>query len=368
MKRHRILHIVGARPHFMKLAPISRAITGSPDFEEVTVHTGQHYTEELSDLFIREFDLNTPDYQLKVGSATHNRQIGQIILELDDILRQEHPDIVFVYGDTNTTAAGAIAAAKSHIPLAHVEAGLREWNKAIPEEVNKLITDAVSDLYFCPTQTAVSNLSRQGITANVFNTGDTVIDWIVQNTASIRSAEDVLHDLGLTKGHYYILTCHRASNTNHAEPLRQILSAVTLLEMPVVFPVHPRTRMAIDKRKYHDLLGHSNVVDIAPQGFWNMQALIRNAKAVITDSGGLIKEAYHHKVPCVIIDLQTEWVESVNEGWAMVAGPDAQAIMEAVARWKKPVRHSGFLGHGHAADAILEHTRKYLSSQKSPIH
>jgi UDP-N-acetylglucosamine 2-epimerase len=364
MKRYRIMHIIGARPHFMKLAPISAAIADSLFFEEVIVHSGQHYSDELSENFIREFKLKDPDYRLGVGSGTHNYQIGQILLELDDILKHEHPDIVFVYGDTNTTAAGAIAAAKAHIPIAHIEAGLREWDKSIPEEINKLLTDAVSDLYFCPTKTAVRNLHGSGIRDGVYHVGDTVIDWISSHKTEIAEAEDVLDEVGVVRGKYCLLTCHRVANTNHTRNLREILTAATGLDMRVVFPMHPRTRMAAEKRNLESLLSAFNMINIAPLSFWRTQALVRNAKCVITDSGGLIKEAYYHRVPAVIVDKQTEWVEAVEEGWAVVAGPDAEAIRHAVTSWKKPSVYSGFLGEGQAALRILDHTLEYLKHRK----
>ena len=368
MNRYRILHIIGARPHFMKLAPISRAIRQSELFDEIVVHTGQHYTEELSEAFIREFSLEEPAYRLGIGSGTHCKQIGQVILGLDEVLKHEHPDIVFVYGDTNSTAAGAIAAAKSGIPVAHIEAGLREGNKAIPEEINKLLTDAVSDIFFCPTQTGVDNLALSGVTDNVFLVGDTVIDLIIQNGTLISgAAAEVMTEAGLKAGRYYFLTCHRAANTNNTGHLREILSAVTQLELPVIFPIHPRTRMAIEKRKLSAMLKNSNVVLIDPQGFWRTQALIKHARATITDSGGVIKESYFHKVPCIIIDRQTEWVESVNEGWATVAGPDATAIIQAANTPIQPSAHAHVPGDGTATELILKHTYEFLKRRQIDV-
>ncbi|MDX1477003.1 MAG: UDP-N-acetylglucosamine 2-epimerase (non-hydrolyzing) [Saprospiraceae bacterium] len=355
---YKVMHVIGARPHFMKLAPLYRVIGEDPGWTQVVVHTGQHYDERLSAVFFSEFGLDDPDFNLEVGSGRQVVQMSRIMERLDEVIRDQAPDMIFVYGDTNSTAAGAIAAAKNNIPLAHIEAGLREFDKQIPEEVNKLITDAVSDLYFCPTATAVRNLSDAGITRHVHLVGDTVLDWLAMCDSGQRPANDV-RIFGVEPGQYYLLTCHRAANTDHAPHLRAIWTAAGQLELPVIFPVHPRTKQAL---QHLDLLqdqpAHLQLIE--PTGFWAMQSLIREARAVLTDSGGVIKEAYFYRTPTVILDRQTEWVEVVEEGWATITGPDTARILAAVRDLRIPGHHAQVLGGAGAAAKIMDITKNYL--------
>lgn len=348
----------------MKLAPLSHAIRQSDDFEEFIVHTGQHYDPLLSDVFFREFDLPDPRYHLGSGNTSQCMQIGMILVSIDGVLLKEKPDIVFVYGDTNSTAAGAIAAATHKIPVAHIEAGLREWNKSIPEEVNKLLTDAVSDLYFCPTQTAVENLARSGIHEYVYLVGDPVIG-LLSTFRNPLSKEDVLAAQGgLNPGAYVFLTCHRAANTDNVKHLAEILRAAGQIDMPVIFPMHPRTRNAMEIFGLHRITGE-NIRMCDPLGFWETQHLIANARHVITDSGGVIKEAYYYRRPCIIIDTQTEWVEAVEEGWAVITGPDTEAILNAYKSWKQPEGYSAFLSSSDVSQSILAHVHDYLQGLQS---
>jgi UDP-GlcNAc3NAcA epimerase len=320
MKKFKILTVVGARPQFIKAAPLSKAIAESGHLKEVLVHTGQHYDYVMSEQFFEELGLPTPAYNLEVGSARQAVQMGQILIKLDEVLEKEKPDMVVVFGDTNSTAAAAITAAKNNIPLAHVEAGLREWNKMIPEEVNKLLTDSVTDLYFCPTQTGVDNLQKYGITKNVFLTGDIGIDLIVNDLDKIKGNKQLLfdrlnqslitnHQSLITEGEYFFMTCHRASNTNDINNLKEILNIFDEITEPIIFPIHPRTRATIKQNGLGHFLEKDNVHVIEPIGFWDTQTLIRHAKMVLTDSGGVVKEAYFHQVPCLIIDKQIEWIE-----------------------------------------------------------
>ena len=360
-KKYKLLTVVGARPQFIKAAPLSKAIMESENLEEVMVHTGQHYDYALSQQFFDELGLPTPQYNLEIGSARHAVQMGQILIKLDAVLDIEKPDMVIVFGDTNSTAAAAIAAAKNNIPIAHVEAGLREWNKMIPEEINKLLTDAVTDLYFCPTQTGVDNLKKQGITQNVFNTGDIGIDLIVNNLDKIEQHKTVLENLQIAEKKYYFVTIHRAANTDDFEKLKQILTALkTLAEenSPVIFPIHPRTKAAIEQFGFQNLIKNPYLKIINPVGFWDTQALIRNAKMVITDSGGVVKEAYFHQVRCIIPDTQIEWIEAVEEGWTYLTSAKADKIIERVQHFSTPSFipsgvQSHFLGNGMAAKQIV---------------
>jgi len=357
-----ILNIVGARPHFIKAAMVSRAIAEHPSLKEVIAHTGQHYDHNLSGAFFEELSLPDPAYHLGIGSGRPAWQVGQMIVALDEVIQQEKPDMAVVYGDTNSTAAGAIAAAKNHLPLAHIEAGLREFNKQIPEEVNKLLTDAVTDLFFCPTPTGVRNLAQNGITEGVHLVGDVGIDLISANLGRIEANTGILAKYGLAPKKYFLLTCHREANTNRRAPLEQILHACTQLNAPVIFPLHPRTAKAIEHFKLIGLIADSNLILVDPLGFWDLQSLLCHAKMAITDSGGIIKEAYFHKVPAVIIDQQTEWVETVEEGWNQIAGPDTNKIQMAIEKFNYPDRHSNCLGDGHASAKVVNHIAAYLNT------
>lgn len=357
----KILTILGVRPHFIKAVMVSKAIRETAELEEVVVHTGQHYDRGLSQQFFEELELPRPKYHLEIGSGRQAWQVGTIIVALDKVIEQEQPDLVIVYGDTNSTAAGAIAAAKNSIPLAHIEAGLREFDKRIPEEVNKLLTDAVTDLYFCPTATGVQNLKKAGITKHVYQVGDVGIDLIHHHIDRIRSNEAVLEKYQLEKGEYFLMTCHRAANTENPEHLRAILSTIPALENPVIFPMHPRTQQAIERYHLQDLLNAKKLIITPPLGFWDTQTLLQHAHMAITDSGGIIKEAYFHKTPAVIIDRQTEWVETVTEGWNQVAGPDSQKILSCIRNFEQPVQHSNCLGDGTAAHQIVTIILDFLS-------
>ena len=349
-----ICSIVGARPQFIKLAAVCRALEEHNDIHHIIVHSGQHYDHGLSGQFFLELGIPQPDYNLGIGSQSHNAQIASCILKIDEVFNIENPDLVIVYGDTNTTAAAAIAAAKRNIKLAHIEAGLREFDKSIPEEVNKLITDSVTDLYFTPTETGKMNLKDEGKIENVFVTGDISLDLLYKPKFT-----SILQRLDLESGAYFFMTCHRAANTDNVENLSEIISAINRIEEKVVFAIHPRTSSALEKNHFE--ITNPQVVIINDLGFWDTQTLIKNAKFVITDSGGIIKEAYFHKVPAVIIDTQTEWVETVEEGWNTVAGPNKIKILDAIINWQKPDRHCNCLSNGNAGRIIVTEILKYLN-------
>ncbi len=372
--QYKILTVVGARPQFIKAAPLSKAIAESENLTEVLVHTGQHYDYALSQQFFDELGLPTPQYNLEIGSGRHAQQMGQILIKLDAVIEIENPDMVVVFGDTNSTAAAAIVAAKNNIPLAHVEAGLREWDKRIPEEINKMLTDSVTDLYFCPTKTGVENLKKQGITEGVHLVGDIGIDLIINNLDKIEENKKTVFDrlnsftvhhspFTISEGNYFFMTCHRANNTDDVEQLKQILSIFDETQEPIIFPIHPRTKATIERHGLQHFLEKPHVLVIEPIGFWDTQVLIRHAKMVLTDSGGVVKEAYFHKVRCCILDNQIEWIEAVNEGWSKITGASHDKITEAIRNFHYPLESSHFLGKGTAALQIVQVIHSFLKNK-----
>ena len=356
-----IITVVGARPQFIKAAALSHAFSKDSRILETLVHSGQHYDYSLSEGFFRELNIPKPKYNLEIGSQSHNKMIGHFLIKFDDIITTENPDLIVVFGDTNTTSAAAIAAAKRNIPLAHVEAGLREWDKSIPEEVNKLITDSVTDLYFSPTQTGVENLKSVGITKNVFKTGDISLDLLFHDTRYID--ENIIRFKYNLQEDYAVMTCHRESNTQDPEKLSAILKGASKCCLPVVFTMHPRTKAAIEKYKLQELIGE-NIQVVEPLGFWETQSLLKYASLAITDSGGIIKETYFHKVPGIIVDTQTEWLETLNEGWNFIAGPEENKIIALARDLKRPLTHSNALGDGQSGKRITEAIVKFLERKE----
>lgn len=359
MNKKKIITVVGARPQFIKAAALSRAMSASSKLDEIIVHSGQHYDYKLSEGFFKELQIPTPKYNLDIGSATHNIQIAHFLLRFEEILNVEKPDLLIVFGDTNTTAAAAISGAKKNIPVAHVEAGLREFDKSVPEEVNKLITDAVCDLYFTPTETGRLNLAAQGIRENVFLTGDISLDLLVGNQTRYQNLEGLKSDLGIHEDYVY-MTCHREMITSDKHNLEQVLIAASKLDYPVIFPVHPRTRKAIARFGLESILESDNIIALEPIGFWKSQTFIRSAKFILTDSGGVIKEAYFHRTPAIILDKQTEWVETVNEGWNKIAGPNTEKILDLGRKIIIPDNHSSALGDGNCGSRIVKVIEDYL--------
>jgi UDP-N-acetylglucosamine 2-epimerase len=347
MIKKKILTIVGARPQFIKCAALSKEIR--KHFNEVIVHTGQHYDQNLSDDFFKELNIPTPDYHLNANTVSGVLQIADIMIKLNPIVLNEKPDCMVVFGDTNSTAAAAIVAAKHNIKLAHIEAGMREFDKSIPEETNKLITDVLADYYFCATPTAVRWLSDMGIKKNVFHTGDIMIDLIESFRTQIESNDSILNRLNLNKRKYVFATCHRAANTENKKNLEEILMALSQIDIPVVLPLHPRTKKAIEQFQLAKYLNSKNILMCEPLGYIDSQTLMMNAKVVITDSGGVTKECYYHKVQGILTDVQTEWVETVEEGWNIQAGPLATKIIDAYHHFKLPKTQNNVLGSGDAA-------------------
>jgi UDP-GlcNAc3NAcA epimerase len=324
----KVATIVGARPQFIKCAPVSRELHEL--CTEVLIHTGQHYDDNMSRVFFQDLRLPEPDYHLGVGSGTHGAQTGEMLKQLEGVLLTEHPDYVIVYGDTNSTLAGALAAAKLHIPVAHVEAGLRSFNRAMPEEINRVVTDHLSSLLFCPTGTAVNNLAREGISVGVELVGDVMHDALCYNMQLAEEKSTLLKRLQLRPNTYYLATVHRAENTDDLERLRNIVRAFLQISAihTIVWPVHPRTRRVLESERLMPTVGAAlQIIDPVP--YLDMLALEKNARAILTDSGGVQKEAYWLGVPCVTLRQETEWVETVEAGWNTIVGTDPKSIFSA---------------------------------------
>ena len=304
----KVMTVVGARPQFIKAAVISRLIDGIPTIEEQIVHTGQHYDISMSDVFFEELHLPRPKYNLNIGSASHAIQTAKMLMGLEELLCAESPDIVIVYGDTNSTLAGALASAKLHIPVAHVEAGLRSFDRTMPEEINRCVTDHLASWHFCPTDVAVENLRKEDIRDNVFNVGDVMLDALRDNVPADDDLS-LLRDVDL-EGHSYVLcTIHRAGNTDHVERFRRLWESVNRLaaELPVVLPLHPRTRKVLNEL---GLATDSRLHLVEPVSYRQMLSLESHASLIVTDSGGVQKESYIHGVPCLTLRETTEWTEN----------------------------------------------------------
>lgn len=349
---YKVVSVVGARPQFIKAAPVSRVLRQVA--QEVMIHTGQHYDRELSAVFFDELNIPQPDYNLGVGSGSHGWQTGQMLIQIEQVLLAEQPDWVLVYGDTNSTLAGALAAVKLHFPVAHVEAGLRSFSREMPEEHNRVLTDHVADLLFCPTKTAVDNLEREGIRRGVHRVGDVMYDAILHNSAIAEQRSDVLARLGLASGSYALATVHRPYNTDNPQRLQSILLAFADLDLPVVLPVHPRTRQRLTDLGLSDPKSKiQNLELIAPVGYLDMLALERHARLILTDSGGVQKEAFFFAVPCLTLRDETEWVETVEAGWNQVVGADRATIVRAAREFRPVGAPQQFLGDGHSAEQMV---------------
>jgi UDP-GlcNAc3NAcA epimerase len=352
-----IFSIVGARPQFIKAATVSRSIEESLHVEETLVHTGQHYDEEMSEIFFQRLDIPKPDYNLGIGSGTHGEQTGRMLEEIERVLLKEMPDVVLVYGDTNSTLAGALAAAKLDIPIAHVEAGLRSFNRQMPEEINRVLTDHASNLLFVPTQTAIQNLKKEGIRGEVVHmVGDVMYDAALYYGPKAKETSTVLDDIGLTTDEYILATIHRAENTDQAERLVSIFEALkeAAAKRDVVLPLHPRTRKSLQQvGRYEDFARAIHLIQ--PVGYLDMIALEKNAAVIVTDSGGVQKEAYFHKVPCLTVRDETEWIELVEAGWNELVPPDE--ANELPARIEDALGHEGeandLYGRGNASQKVV---------------
>lgn len=343
-----IITVVGARPQFIKAAAVSRVIKATPGLSEKILHTGQHFDDNMSGSFFRDLEIPEPAFHLQISGGNHGHMTGRMLEAIETVLLAERPDAVLIYGDTNSTLAGAIAAVKQHIPVVHVEAGLRSFNMRMPEEVNRVLSDRVSALLLCPTEAAIGNLAREGIVAGVHNVGDVMYDAALHAKERSISASDILAELGLEAGSYSLATIHRAENTADAASLGRVMAYLEeqAAGQQIVLPVHPRTRSAI--REHGIALRRIRPID--PVGYFDMHRLLAGAAMVFTDSGGLQKEAYFHRKSCVTLRDETEWVETVANGWNR---------LWSVAEYA-PRREIADYGDGHAAERVVEEIAKFL--------
>jgi UDP-N-acetylglucosamine 2-epimerase len=368
----KIITVVGARPQFIKASAVSRAIkkfrSEKIRIKGILIHTGQHYDYLMDQVFFEELELPKPDYHLGVGSGSHGRQTGIMLERIETVLQKEKPQVVLVYGDTNSTLAGALAAAKLNLPVAHVEAGLRSYHRDMPEEINRLLTDHLSTFLFCPTKQAIENLSQEGIKDEkkkvVKNVGDVMYDSILYYSKLAENKSAILEDLKLRNPQsairnlqYYLATLHRAENTDNPKRLKSILKALNKIgkNIPVVLPLHPRTKKMM--RVYHLFSGFKHILFIDPVSYLDMLKLEKNAKAILTDSGGVQKEAYWLSVPCFTLRDETEWVETVRSGWNVLVGTRMKRIVEGVSHQEGRRRYpkeNEIFGDGRASQKIVQ--------------
>ncbi|MGD0997151.1 MAG: UDP-N-acetylglucosamine 2-epimerase (non-hydrolyzing) [Thermoleophilia bacterium] len=355
-----VLSVVGNRPQYIKAAIVSRSVRAVA--REVLLDTGQHYDRELAGVFFDELDLPRPDIELGVGSDSHARQTAAMLTGVAAAIAEVHPRVVLVYGDTNSTFSGALAAAQSGVPIAHVEAGLRSFDRRMPEEINRVLTDHLSSLLFCPTDTAVANLGREGIVAGVVQTGDVMFD-LAMATLSPELEETVLERFGVRPGGYVLATAHRPATTDEPAHLEAVLAALGALPETVIFPAHPRTAASIERFGLAGLVT-PNIRLSGPVGYAESLALAKNARVVATDSGGLQKEAYFFRVPCVTMRDSSEWVETIESGWNVLVGTDREALAAALARPPRGARHPAFYGRGDAGERLAAALGAFLGSDR----
>jgi UDP-GlcNAc3NAcA epimerase len=359
----KIVTVIGARPQFIKAAMVSNAIDNynaenkGDKIEELILHTGQHYDKNMNEVFLNELKLKKPHWQLKCGGiASHAKMLAEMLIGIEKALIEAHPDFVLVYGDTNSTLAGALAASQLNVPLIHVEAGLRSFNKTMPEERNRIITDILASLLFCPTYSAVENLAKEHITKGIFYSGDVMYDAALHYGKIAEKKSRILSRYRLYGRDYYLCTVHRAENTNEPERLTQIILALVEAaseEHPVIFPIHPRTKVYLDNYNLNQTIktNHSLLL-IDPVDYLDMIMLEKHAKTILTDSGGIQKEAYFHRVPCITLREETEWVETVNAGWNQIAGYKTEKIIECFNPTPERIEIREY-GDGHAAEKIV---------------
>lgn len=347
----KVMSVIGARPQFVKAAVVSQALKAQ-NIQEILVHTGQHFDANMSDVFFKDLDLPTPDHNLDIHSLGHGAMTGRMMEALETLMLAEKPDWLLVYGDTNSTLAGALVAAKLHIPIAHVEAGLRSYNRAMPEEVNRLLTDQLSELLFVPTPLAIDCLEKEGITQGVHLIGDVMMDAVLTYQVKAEKCSTVLADQRLRPDGYYLATVHRPGNTDNSDKLRAILDAFGELDAPVVLPLHPRTQGRIKEFSLENQLAHPNIRRIPPANYLDMLMLEKHCRGVVTDSGGIQKEAYLCRRPCFTLRPETEWKETVEAGWNQLV--TAEELVGAIAAFTPPDTWPNLYGDGNAATQVAK--------------
>lgn len=360
----KVVTVVGARPQFIKAASLSRALSSVEEIREVIIHTGQHFDKNMSDVFFDEMSIPKPDYNLAIHSMSHGAMTGRMVEAIESVLEKEKPDLLLVYGDTNSTLAGALAAVKMHIPIAHVEAGLRSFNMKMPEEVNRILTDRVSDILFCPTHEAVMNLKREGFDEHgrksILQFGDVMED--AAKYYESQANDDILKAQKLNHNDYYLCTIHRAENTDSSDRFKEIILGLNELSKryKVILPVHPRTKVLLNSCELN-----KGIVVIDPVGYMDMISLLKNARLVITDSGGLQKEAYFFEKFCVTVRDQTEWTELVENGYNRLVGANSEQLLEVVEFFesRKFIKKEELYGGGRATSMMVEHIKEWLFSK-----
>ncbi len=345
----RVLTVVGNRPQFIKAAAVSHRLREGA--EEVLVHTGQHYDEELSQVFFTELGLPAPEHHLDLGGGSNTAQTARMLEALEGLLASEQPDLVLVYGDTNSTLAGALAAAQAHVPVAHVEAGMRSFDRAMPEELNRVLTDHASALLLCSSEPAAENLRAERVAGRIEVVGDVMVDIALLLGPRAAERTEVLERFGVRPGEYALVTAHRAGNVDDPARLERLVELIEALPLPVVFPVHPRTRARLEAAGLLDRLPLS-----APLGYLEFTALLQNARAVLTDSGGVQKEAYLAATPCITLRDTTEWTETVDAGWNVLVDLDSAAALAALER-EPPAARPQLYGDGRAGERVVDALR-----------
>ncbi|MBI3029547.1 MAG: UDP-N-acetylglucosamine 2-epimerase (non-hydrolyzing) [Candidatus Rokubacteria bacterium] len=380
----KLVSIVGARPQFIKIAPLLRSFEhftrrGGPPIDHIIVHTGQHYDAGMSDVFFDELAIPPATFNLGVGSGSHGSQTDQMLARIEGALLNGRPDIVVTYGDTNSTLAATLSAAKLHIPVAHVEAGLRSFNRRMPEEINRVVADHVSDLLLAPTPTAIANLEKEGLAERAVLTGDIMYDAVLFNRRLAAQRSSILDRLALEPRRYGVVTIHRAENTDDEKRLRKVLSALNEIAATaarLVFPLHPRTAKVLQSR-FPAWSPHPRLQLIPPAGYLDTLSLVGHARMLLTDSGGLQKEAFFLGCPCITLREETEWVETLQGGGNILAGIEPEAIRAAVSAWeaRAPAGQADFsaaaaaaFGDGHAADRIRDAVLAFIAPRERASH
>jgi UDP-GlcNAc3NAcA epimerase len=351
----KIISVVGARPEFIQSMPISRLLRDK--HQEILVHTGQHYDYSMSQTFFDELEIPAPDYNLGVGSGLHGHQTAHILEEIEKVLLDEQPDLVIVRGDTNSTLAGALAASKLNVPVAHIEAGERSYNRQMPEEINRIVTDHVSNIHLCASEEAVFRLSKEGIKNTVYWVGDVMLDAINLMLPIARLKSDILSKLNLQTKEYSLITVHRSANTDDPSRLERLISVLNTLPEIVVFPIHPRTRKSLNEI---NLTLNSNVIVVDPLGYFDMLILEENARLIATDSGGVQREAYFLKIPCLTLRDETEWTATVDSGWNRLIGVDRDKIIKNWFNFQHLSDYPHIFGDGTAAHQIVQIIEKFI--------
>ncbi len=345
----KIITVIGARPQFIKAAAVSNKLRENNT--EILIHTGQHYDENMSKIFFDELSIPYPDYNLSVGSGGHGKQTGEMMIKLEEIYEAEKPDIVLVYGDTNSTLAGALVASKMLIPVIHVEAGLRSYNKAMPEEQNRILTDHLATKLFAPTDTAVKNLNAEGVTDNVYNVGDVMFDAVLHFREIAKTNSTIIDRLSLKDKEFILTTIHRAENTNDISRLRNIIEALNASGKTIILPLHPRTKKYMSD---YGLKFSDNIIVIDPIGYLDMLALESNCVKIVTDSGGVQKEAFFMKKPCITMRDETEWVETVENDWNRIVGTNKDKILDAILNFVPSKEQKVIFGDGKSSEKICD--------------